>query len=213
MDIGEEVNGQAVLAAWLQNDWKAPRARQEIEFRLSIWNVGLDLIERPRLDRTWDHWVRVKILEGFREPVWERLPEDIRWMEVAVTPADVAGWFARPGDAGWEILSGGSGRIVDVAACARAGELPRGCPVREAHRCQTALDTTKRIARGLDRRPITDPILLLAPSENGPITILDGHKRAAAAYWVATLDGRPDAVSPLTAYVGVSPTPSPFRRD
>lgn len=212
MEIGKDVDGRAVLAAWLRNDWNSPQARQEIEFRLSIWNVGVDLIERPRLDRPWDHWVRVKLLEGLREPVWERLPDDIRWMEATVNPADVAGWLARPGDPTWEIFSGGSGRIADVAACARTGELPRGCPMREAHRCQTALDTVKRIARGIDRRPLADPYLLLAPSENGLFTILDGHKRAAAAHWVATLDGRPDAVGPLTAYLGISPQSSPFRR-
>ncbi len=212
MQILKEVDGRAVLAAWLQNDWHSAQARQEIEFRLSIWNVGMDLIERPRLDRPWDHWLRVKILEGFREPVWERLPEDIRWVEATATAADVAGWYARPGDSTWDILSGGSGRIAEVAACARAGELPRGCPVREAHRCQTALDTIKRIARGIDRRPIADPILLLAPAESGPFTTLDGHKRAAAAHWVATLDARPDAAGTLSAYVGISPQPSPFRR-
>jgi hypothetical protein len=212
MEIGKEVDGRAVLAAWLRNDWNSPAARQEIEFRLYVWNVGADLIERPRLDRPWDHWVRVKLLEGLREPVWERLPEDIRWMEATAAVADVAGWYARPGDTAWEILSGGSGRIADVAACARAGDLPRGCPVREAHRCQTALDSIKRIARGMDRRPIADPFILLAPAEAGPCTILDGHKRAAAAHWVATLDGRAQDVGPLTAYVGVSPQPSPFRR-
>jgi hypothetical protein len=212
METGAESNGRAVLAAWLQNDWKSPRARQEIEFRLSIWNVGLDLIERPRLDHAWDHWVRVKILEGFREPVWERLPEDIRWVEASAAPGDIPGWYARPGEAVWEILSGGSGRIADVAACARAGELPRGCPVREASRCQESLDMIKRMARGIDRRPIRDPLLLLAPNENGPVTVLDGHKRAAAAHWLANLDSRAGAVPPLPAYLGLSPSPSPFRR-
>ncbi len=207
-----EVDGRAVLAAWLRSDWNSP-ARPEIEFRLAIWNVGTDLIERPRLDSRWEHWVRVKLLEGLKAPVWERLPEDTRWMEASATPADIAEWRTRHGDAVWDILSGGSGRIADVAACARAGQLPRGCPVREAHQCQTALDLIKRIARGLDRRPIVDPILVLAPAESGPFTILDGHKRAAAAHWVATLDGRPDAVGPLLAYVGISPQLSPSSED
>jgi len=213
VEIGKEVNGRAVLAAWLKNDWNATAARQEIEFRLYLWNAGADLIARPRLDSPWDHWVRLKVLEGFREPVWERLPEGIRWFEATANPADVAEWRARPGDATWEIFSGGSGRIADVAACARAGELPRGCPMREAPRCQASLDLIKRTARGIDRRPLLDPFLLLAPAEPGPFTILDGHKRAAAAHWVAALDGNARAVGPLTAYVGISPQPSPFRRE
>ena len=212
MEIRNEMSDPAVLAAWLRSDWNSP-ARPEIEFRLFVWNVGTELIERPRLDRRWDHWVRVKLLEGLREPVWNRLPEDVRWMEAAATAADVAGWRTRPGDAAWDILSGGSGRIADVAACARAGELPRGLPVREAPQCQAALDLIRRIARGIERRPITDPIILLAPAPSGPFTILDGHKRAAAAHWIAKLDGRADAAPTLHAYVGISPQPSPLRRD
>lgn len=212
MEIRNEVSGPAVLAAWLRSDWNSP-ARPEIEFRLFVWNVGTELIERPRLDRRWDHWVRVKLLEGLREPVWNRLPEDVRWMEAAAAAADVAGWRTRPGDAAWDILSGGSGRIADVAACARAGELPRGLPVREAPQCQAALDLIRRIARGIERRPITDPIILLAPAPSGPFTVLDGHKRAAAFHWVAALDGRAADVGGLAAYVGISPHHSPFRRD
>jgi len=212
LEIRKAVEGPAVLGAWLKSDWNSP-ARPEIEFRLSVWNVGEDLIERPRLDRRWDNWLRLKVLEGLREPVWERLPGGIRWLEAAATPAEVAGWHVRPGEAVWEILSGGSGRIADVAACARAGELPRGCPMRDAHRCQAALDLVKRIARGIERHPIGDPILLLAPSADGPLTILDGHKRAAAAHWVATLDGRGGDLGTLPAYVGISAQPSPFRRD
>ncbi len=42
-----------------------------------------------------------------------------------------------------------------------------------------------------------------------PVTIPDGHKRAAAAHWVATLDAQPKAVGTLTAYVGISPSPAP----
>ncbi|HEY7675547.1 MAG TPA: hypothetical protein VIG69_00645, partial [Candidatus Methylomirabilis sp.] len=110
MEIRNEVGGPAVLAAWLRSDWNSP-ARPEIEFRLFVWNAGTELIERPRLDRRWDHWVRVKLLEGLREPVWDRLPEDVRWVEAAATAADVADWRARPGDAAWDLLSGGSGRI------------------------------------------------------------------------------------------------------
>ena len=212
MEIRNDVDGRAVLAAWLRSDWNSP-ARPEIEFRLSIWNVGEDVIERPRLDSRWEHWVRVKLLEGLKEPVWERLPEDTLWKEASATPADVAEWRTRPGHAVWDLLSGGSGRIADMAACARAGQLPRGCPMREAHQCQAALDLIRRIARSLDRRPITDPILLLAPIKGGSFTILDGHKRAAAAYWVGVLDNRPDAVGPLPAYVGISTQPSPLRRD
>lgn len=211
MEIRNEVEGPAVLAAWLRSDWNSP-ARQEIESRLFVWNVGADLIERPRLDRRWDHWVRLKVLEGFKEPVWERLPEDIRWMEAVATPDEVAEWRVRPGDAAWDILSGGSGRIADVAACARAGELPRSCLVREASQCQAALDLIRRMARGIERKPIADPLILLAPAATGPFTLLDGHKRAAAAHWVATLDGRPADVGALPIYLGISPRPSPFRR-
>lgn len=212
LEIRSEVDGRAVLAAWLRSDWNSP-ARPEIEFRLSIWNVGPDLIERPRLDSRWEHWVRVRLLEGLKEPVWERLPEDIRWMEAVATAADVADWRTRPADAAWDRLSGGSGRIADVAACARAGELPRGCPVREAHQCQAALDLIRRMARGIERKPIADPLILLAPAATGPFTILDGHKRAATAHWVGGLDGRPEAVSSLPVYLGISPQPSPFCRD
>ncbi len=212
MEIRKEVDDRAVLAAWLRSDWNSP-ARQEIEFRLFVWNVGADAIERPRLDSRWEHWMRVKLLEGLKEPVWERLPEDTRWKEANATPPDLAEWRTRPGDAAWDILSGGSGRIADVAACARSGQLPRGCPLHDAHQCQAALDLIRRVARALDRRPITDPILLLAPAESGPFTILDGHKRAAAAHWVATLDARPDAVESLPVYIGLSAQPSPFRRD
>ena len=212
LEIRNEVDGQAVLAAWLRSDWNSP-ARREIEFRLFIWNVGPDLIERPRLDTRWEHWLRVKLLEGLKEPVWERLPEDTLWREARAAPADVPEWRTRPGEAVWDILSGGSGRIADAAACARAGQLPRGCPVRNAHQCQATLDLIRRIARGIERRPITDPILLLAPGESGPFTILDGHKRAAAVHWVATLDGRADATLTLHPYVGISAQPCPFRRD
>ncbi len=212
MEIRNEASGPAVLAAWLRSDWNSA-ARPEIEFRLSVWNGGTDLIERPRLDRRWDHWLRLKILEGFKAPVWERLPGDVQWMEAGATPADVADWRARAGDAAWDILSGGSGRIADAAACARAGELPRGCPMREAHQCQATLALIRRMARGIDRHPITGPVILLAPSPSGPFTILDGHKRAAAAHWVGTLDGRAADVGTIPAYVGISPQPSPFRRD
>ncbi len=212
MEIRKEVDGRTVLAAWLRGDWNSA-ARPEIEFRLSIWNVGTDVIERPCLDSRWEHWVRVKLLEGLKEPVWERLPEDTRWMEASAAPADVADWRTRPGDTVWDILSSGSGRIADVAACARSGQLPRGCPVREAHQCQTALDLIRRIARGLDRRPITDPILVLAPAEGGPFTILDGHKRAAAIHWIGSLDGRAADVATFPAYVGISPQLSPSRKD
>jgi hypothetical protein len=212
VEIRKAADGRAALAAWLRSDWSSPAARQEIEFRLQVWNATTDLIERPRLDRLWDHWVRLKILEGFREPAWERLPEDLRWVEAATAAPEAGEWRARPGDAAWDLLSGGTGRIADVAACAKAGELPGGCPMREAHRAQAALDLIRRIARGMERRPVEDPILLLAPAEAGPFTILDGHKRAAAAYLAAVLDGKGNAVGPLSAYLGVSPAPSPLRR-
>ena len=64
----------------------------------------------------------------------------------------------------------------------------------------------------MDRRPIADPFILLAPAETGPFTILDGHKRGAAAHWGATLDGRAADVGTLAVYLGISPQPTPRRR-
>ena len=67
--------------------------------------------------------------------------------------------------------------------------------------------------RGLDNRPIADPSLLLAPTESGPFTILDGHKRSAAFHRVTALDGRAAEGGTLPAYVRISAQVSPFRRD
>jgi O-antigen/teichoic acid export membrane protein len=157
---------EEVIAEFLRSEFHHPEFdeyRQEFDH----------LVRYPDLNSTRENSLRQALLFLRRGAMWRELPEDTKWFEVELTADDLARvrFFPR---AQWRRVAHGSFYVTDVVERIRL-QLQTSAP-----------DNFFRKLRSLSssvQEDLANPtVLLIGIDDNrGPLTILDGNHRMAAA--------------------------------
>jgi O-antigen/teichoic acid export membrane protein len=157
---------EEVIAEFLRSEFHHPEFdeyRQEFDH----------LVRYPDLNSTRENSLRQALLFLRRGAMWRELPEDTKWFEVELRPDDLARvrFFPR---AQWRRVAHGSFYVIDVVERIRL-QLQTSDP-----------DNFFRKLRSLSssvQEDLANPtVLLIGIDDNrGPLTILDGNHRMAAA--------------------------------
>jgi hypothetical protein len=166
---------QEVMAEFLRSEFHHPEFddyRQEFE----------SLVKSPNLESSRENAVRQALLFLRRGAMWRELPADTKWFEVELTANDLnrIRFFPR---AQWRRAADGSFYMKDVV---------------ERLRVQLAQPSDDQFFRKLrllsstvEENLVNPTVLLIGINNTGPLTILDGNHRMAAALLsqpVPTLD-------------------------
>jgi O-antigen/teichoic acid export membrane protein len=166
---------QEVMAEFLRSEFHHPEFddyRQEFE----------SLVKSPNLESSRENAVRQALLFLRRGAMWRELPADTKWFEVELTANDLnrIRFFPR---APWRRAADGSFYMKDVV---------------ERLRVQLAQPSDDQFFRKLrllsstvEKNLVNPTVLLIGINNTGPLTILDGNHRMAAALLsqpVPTLD-------------------------
>lgn len=192
----------AVVAAWLHAELDSPR----FGHHLRLGDVDRGLIARPDLNDPAENALRRQLL-AYRDDILMTIPDDAEWWEGELAPGDLARLFAINYPA-WEIYSGGTGRLVKVAEALRDGPGPTSDNSRISGGLTAIQENVGGIYRDLTGGRAVGPLILLGRRADGPFTVIEGNKRAAALCWRHCLDGIPCAGLPALA--GITPRPCPW---
>ena len=131
-----------------------------------------DLVRHPNLENTRENAVRQALLFLRRGAMWRELPPDTRWYEVEITAADLdrIRFFPR---AQWRRIAAGSFYLTDVIERIR---LKLAAPFRDEF-----LGKLQLLSSSVEENLINPTVLLIGVDNTGPLTILDGNHRMAAA--------------------------------
>jgi hypothetical protein len=130
------------------------------------------LVNQPDLTSTRENALRRALLFLRRGAMWRELPADTKWFEVRVTSADLPRirFFPR---AQWRRVAQGNFCLLDVVERIRFNlkESTDDAFCREL----------QRLSESIQDRLLNPTVLLIGVDEMGPLTILDGNHRMAAA--------------------------------
>lgn len=191
-----------VVAAWLQAEAASPRFGHHL--RLS--DVDRRIIERPDLTNPAENALRRQLLR-YRDDILNTIPDDSEWWAAELSAEDLAGLLAINYPA-WEIYSGGTGTLLKVAEAVRDGLRPAAGDAKIQEGLVAIRENVQGIARALDEGRSLGPLILLGPRPEGPFTVIEGNKRAAALCRHHCLDAVPCAG--LAAFVGLTAGPCPW---
>jgi hypothetical protein len=129
------------------------------------------LVLQPDLGSPRENALRRALLFLRRGPMWRELPADTRWCQVELNPEDLARirFFPR---AQWRRIAQGNFYLKDVV-----------------ERIRLRLDASdddffrklRHLSDSLPNNLVNPTVLLIGVDETGPLTILDGNHRMAAA--------------------------------
>jgi O-antigen/teichoic acid export membrane protein len=130
------------------------------------------LVKSPDLDSSRENSVRQALLFLRRGAMWRELPADTQWYEVELTAADLARirFFPR---ADWRRIAQGSFYLTDVVERIR--------PKMENSFDDSFLGKLRHLSSSVQENLLHATVLLIGINETGPLTILDGNHRMAAA--------------------------------
>ncbi len=156
---------EEVMAEFLRSEFHHPEFddyRQEFD----------SLVRHPNLDNTRENAVRQALLFLRRGAMWRELPADTRWFEVEITAAELdrIRFFPR---AQWRRVAAGSFYLTDVVERIRVK--------LEAPFHDDFLGKLRSLSSSVEENLINPSVLLIGVDETGPLTILDGNHRMAAA--------------------------------
>ena len=176
---------QEVIAEFLRSEFHHPEFE---EYRQEFGH----LVNNPDLDSHRENALRRALLFLRRGAMWRELPEDTQWFRVEVTRNDLARirFFPR---AQWRRVAEGSFFLTDMVECLRLKG--QESPDDEFFR---KLD---RMTQSMNETLVNPTVLLIGVDERGPLTILDGNHRMAAAM----LAQPPDALESFQFICGLSP--------
>ena len=163
--LREILTEEEVIAEFLRSEFHHPEFddyRHEFDY----------LVRRPNLQNSRENAVRQALLFLRRGAMWRELPADTRWYEVEITPEDLERirFFPR---AQWRRVAQGSFQLIDVV-----------------ERIRMQLDNTfhdeffgklRSLSSSVQENLINPTVLLIGVDNTGPLTILDGNHRMAAA--------------------------------
>jgi hypothetical protein len=166
MKIIRPAQESEVIAAFLRAEFYQPefdRDRSDFE----------QLVEHPDLSNRVENAVRKALLFRRRGHMWRELPADTRWYEVQLEPNDLPRIRVFP-RAHWRKFSNGTFRLDSVVDHIR--KLP------ERAKSDAVIAKIQLLCYRLQREKLDTPVLFIGLDEHGPLTILEGNHRIAAAY-------------------------------
>ncbi len=176
---------EEVIAEFLRSEFHHPEFedyRQEFD----------DLVRHPNLESSRENSVRQALLFLRRGAMWRELPPDTRWFEVELTAdeLDRVRFFPR---AQWRRIAAGSFYLTDVLERIR---VKLDAPFHDDF-----LGKLLSLSSSVEENLINPTVLLIGVDNKGPLTILDGNHRMAAAM----LGSSASALSRLRFICGFSP--------
>lgn len=156
---------EEVMAEFLRSEFHHPEFddyRHEFEH----------LVKNPNLDSSRENAVRQALLFLRRGAMWRELPEDTKWFEVELRTTDLERirFFPR---AQWRRVADGSFYLKDVVERMR--------PKLEECRDDAFFRKIRLLSSSVEENLINPTVLLIGVNNTGPLTILDGNHRMAAA--------------------------------
>jgi O-antigen/teichoic acid export membrane protein len=156
---------EEVMAEFLRSEFHHPEFddyRQEFEH----------LVQKPNLNNSRENALRQALLFLRRGPMWRELPADTKWFEVELKYADMERirFFPR---AQWRRFADGSFYLKDVVERLR--------PKLEECLDDDFFRKLRLLSQSVEENLINPTVLLIGLNNTGPLTILDGNHRMAAA--------------------------------
>jgi O-antigen/teichoic acid export membrane protein len=156
---------EEVMAEFLKSEFHHPEFddyRHEFQY----------LVQKPNLSSSRENALRQALLFLRRGPMWRELPADTKWFEVELKYADLERirFFPR---AQWRRLADGSFYLKDVVERMR--------PKLEECVDDEFFRKLRLLTHSVEKNLINPAVLLIGLDETGPLTILDGNHRMAAA--------------------------------
>src|SRR5665213_3548206 len=159
MHIIREENFDKVVHAWLTAEWKKHNYDREHS------HLTARIIDNPDFDNEQENDVRLQLLRRFRSTIIDPLPHNTVWHTAIFEYNDIERFFVVP-SADWLPISKNSYRIQDTVANIGT-QLEHGLWIQEIY---------NRLPN-----PQLDPkIIMVASSENSPLTMIEGNHRGAA---------------------------------
>jgi O-antigen/teichoic acid export membrane protein len=154
-----------VIAEFLRSEFHHPEFedyRSEFEH----------LVTKPDLESHRENSLRRALLFLRRGAMWRELPDDTEWFQVELTRQDLERirFFPR---AQWRRVAEGSFYLSDIVECLRVKG--QDSPDDEFFR------KLRRMSTPVQQKLVSPTVLLIGVDRAGPLTILDGNHRMAAA--------------------------------
>jgi O-antigen/teichoic acid export membrane protein len=183
--LRRSLSEEEVIAEFLRSEF------HHAEFKEYREEFG-HLVIRPDLDSHRENALRRALLFLRRGPMWRELPADTRWFEVELKDDDLARirFFPR---AQWRRVAQGNFYLKDVVERIRQ-KLEESTD--DEFFCKLRL-----LSVSLQENLMNPTVLLIGIDDKGPLTILDGNHRMAAAL----LSGSPETLGRLQFICGFSP--------
>ncbi len=183
--LRRELSEEEVMAEFLRSEFHHPEFD---EYR----NEFSSLVLHPDLANTRENSVRQALLFLRRGAMWRELPADTRWFEVELTQDDLTRvrFFPR---AQWRRVAKGSFYLTDVIERIRV-------KLQEPFQSEF-LSKLRTLSSSVEESLINPTVLLIGVNNTGPLTILDGNHRMAAAM----LGSQASALKRLRFVCGFSP--------
>ena len=165
LSVVRSLSEHEVIAVFLRSEFHHPEFE---EYR----NEFDHLVTKPDMESHRENSLRRALLFLRRGAMWRELPENTQWFEVQLTPADLARirFFPR---AQWRRVAEGSFYLTDMVECLRVKE--KKASNDEFFR------KLRRMSAPVQQREVSPTVLLIGVDTRGPLTILDGNHRMAAA--------------------------------
>jgi O-antigen/teichoic acid export membrane protein len=175
-----------VIAEFLRSEFHHPEFE---EYREEFQEI----VHQPRLESPRENALRRALLFLRRGAMWRELPEDTMWYKVTLTRHDLERirFFPR---AQWRRVAEGSFYLTDMVECLRS-------------RWQESPDDEffqklRRLSGPVRQGRVNPTVLLIGVDAQGPLTLLDGNHRMAAAM----LAQPPAALDSFEFICGLSPS-------
>jgi len=133
------------------------------------------LVQKPNLESSRENSLRQALLFLRRGAMWRELPANTEWFEVELTAADLARirFFPR---ADWRRVAQGSFHLTDVVERIR--------PHMAGSFDDNFFGKLRLLSSSVQESLVNATVLLIGIDNTGPLTILDGNHRMAAAMLV-----------------------------
>lgn len=165
LSLRRALSEDEVIAEFLRSEFHHPEFddyRQQFDY----------LVRKPDLKSARENALRQALLFLRRGAMWRELPENTKWFEVELTDADLARirFFPR---AQWRRMAQGSFYLTDVVEQIR---LKLVDPPEDDF-----FDKLRLLSSSVQATLTNPTVLLIGVDRAGPLTILDGNHRMAAA--------------------------------
>jgi len=179
------VSKEEVIAEFLKNEFYE---KQYDGYRDKLGH----LVYQPNLTSEQENELRRALLDRRRGKLWRELPADTDWWQVELSPEDLGRIRVFPRSQ-WLRVAKGSFNLFEVVELLR-GRITSG-------KSGGFISKIRALSQHLPESVTPSSVLLIGIDQNGPLTIIEGNHRVAAAMLVS-----PDlALSRFRFFCGFSP--------